>query len=50
MRLSSAAQGLVDQAAVALLRPLIKQWLDANIQNVLEKVLEEEIRRTKRDK
>jgi cell pole-organizing protein PopZ len=39
MRLSTAAQGLVDQAAVALLRPLLKQWLDANMQYVLERAL-----------
>jgi hypothetical protein len=48
MRLSTAAQGLVDQAAVALLRPLLKQWLDANMQYVLERLLKEEIERTDR--
>ncbi len=39
MRLSTAAQGLLHQAAVALLRPLLKQWLDANMQYVLERAL-----------
>jgi uncharacterized protein len=48
MRQSTAAQGVVDQASVALLRPLLKQWLDANIQNVLERLLKEEIERANR--
>jgi cell pole-organizing protein PopZ len=41
------AEGFIDQAAVALLRPLLKQWLDSNMRSVLEKALHVEAENAK---
>jgi cell pole-organizing protein PopZ len=43
----AVAEGFIDQAAVALLRPLLKQWLDSNMRSVLEKALHVEAENAK---
>jgi hypothetical protein len=40
-------EGFIDQTAAALLRPLLKQWLDSNMRSVFERALHVEVESAK---
>ncbi len=40
-------EGFIDQTAAALLRPLLKQWLDSNMRSVFERALHVEVENAK---